>query len=332
VTPTLVEQLGSLAVLEGCPTDRLADLARQLHLVTVGDHDAVMSEGEPGSWFVLVVEGSATVIRGGREVETAAPGSILGELSLLRGSPRAATVVATSPVTALLGGAEAFEALLELPGVRERLARTVAQRLARSTRPVETALADGRRVWLRPILPSDREGLVVGLERLSPESRYQRFFTPVKVSESLLRYMSDIDYLDHFAWVVAVREGEGQAPVGIASARYIREAAEPSVAEIALEVVDDHQGRGVGRLLMGALAAAASIGGVEHFRAFVQEGNRPMRALLDRAGAEWTRAEPGVVETLVRAADLAGGVDETTFAELRDAARTIVSAASLALA
>lgn len=78
--------------------------------------------------------GEAQVIRddgeGERQVGTVAPGCIVGELSVLRGAPRSATVAATRPVTGYAGDAHAFSTLLDVPGVAERVARTARQRLS----------------------------------------------------------------------------------------------------------------------------------------------------------------------------------------------------------
>ena len=62
-------------------------------------------------------------------------------------------------------------------------------------------LKDGSRVLLRPVVATDRVVLAREFERLSPESRYRRFFGPLKVlSESLLDYLTTMDYVNHFAW------------------------------------------------------------------------------------------------------------------------------------
>src|SRR5688500_15299766 len=145
-------------------------------------------------------------------------------------------------------------------------------------------LADGTAVVLRPVLPTDRRHLARGLARMSAESRYRRFLTPMpRFTPWQLRYLTEVDQRDHLAWAVFVRETGGWA--GVAVGRCVRLAEDPSAAEFALTVVDDYQGRGLGRLLLGTLAMVAAPVGVERFVAEVLATNAPMTGLLERAGA-----------------------------------------------
>ena len=155
-------------------------------------------------------------------------------------------------------------------------------------------LADGTPVVLRPVLPTDRRHLVRGLARMSAESRYRRFLTPMpRFTPWHLRYLTEVDQREHLAWAVFVREAGGWA--GVAVGRCVRLADDPSAAEFALTVVDDHQGRGLGRLLLGTLALLALPAGVERFVAEVLASNAPMTRLLDRAGATVRPLGGGVV-------------------------------------
>lgn len=323
--------LGDLELFEQLSTEEAAALEARMSPIDFPPGAIVMRQGEPGDAFMLIIEGEAAVTRDGAEVGLLGPGSIVGELAVLRGAPRTATVVATSPLVGLRGDGGAFAALAEAPGVRERFGRTAAQRLAVSVRPVPTTLTDGTEVQIRPIVPDDLPTLEDALDKhFSMESHRKRFFSPGHVSPALISYLVDVNYLDHFAWVVlTVEDGTRR---GVASTRYIRLRDEPDVAEIALGVTDDYQGRGVGRLLMGALGAAAPVGDVQRFRASVLADNKPMRALLDRVGAHWRREEPGVVMTTVDVSNFAGLLDDATFTALQHSAHDIVAAATLALA
>src|SRR5688500_2712662 len=86
-----VADLGLFAEADG---RSLAALVDHLRRATYKPGDTVMREGEPGDCFLLISQGSAAVLRDGRKVGTAGPGSVVGELALLRGVPRNATVVA----------------------------------------------------------------------------------------------------------------------------------------------------------------------------------------------------------------------------------------------
>lgn len=141
------------------------------------------------------------------------------------------------------------------------------------------ALRDGSRITLRPIEPDDRATLAAGFERLSPESRYRRFFGPVaQLRERDLDYLTRVDHHDHEA-IVAVDPATAQ---GVGVARYVRTG--PEVAEPAMVVADDWQGRGLARLLLDALAERAAEEGVRRFEAPVLAGNDAAISALERLG------------------------------------------------
>src|SRR5688500_15949518 len=121
------------------------------------------------------------------------------------------------------------------------------------TVPSAIRLRDGSQVAVRPIEADDKARLKAGFERLSMESRYRRFFSPLpRLSASQLRYLTEVDHHDHEALVATDAGGDI-----IAVARYVRSQEEPQVAEVAVTVVDDLQGRGLGSALQDALADRA---------------------------------------------------------------------------
>lgn len=148
---------------------------------------------------------------------------------------------------------------------------------------VETSLRDGTPVLIRPVRPEDGELVRRGFERLSEQSRLQRFMTPLReLSEGQLRYFTELDFVDHLAWGAVLADHPEE---GIGIARCVRVPEEPSVAEAAVTVIDEYQGRGLGTLLLAILAFAAREAGISTFRAYVMEANAPMRELLDELGA-----------------------------------------------
>jgi len=150
-------------------------------------------------------------------------------------------------------------------------------------------LRDGSRVRVRPIQPNDKEALVRGLERLSQESTYRRFLRPVtRLSERELEYLTEIDYTNHFAWVAANADDDTH---GYGVARYIRDAKDPEVAEAAVAVVDDQQGKGLGTILMRLLVATARENGIKIFKGWVLGDNRKVLGPLERIGARRTPDE-----------------------------------------
>jgi len=139
-------------------------------------------------------------------------------------------------------------------------------------------LRDGTRVSVRPIEPEDRDALVAAFERLSPETRYRRFFGPVnKLSSRALDHLTIVDHTAHEA-LIALDEDDAI----VAVARYVRIA--EGEAEPAIVVADDWQGRGLGSRLLALLSQRALAEGVERFRAPVLARNRDAIALFRRLG------------------------------------------------
>lgn len=161
-------------------------------------------------------------------------------------------------------------------------------------RTAELTLPDGGRILLRPIRPDDKNDLIDGFSRLSPESRYRRFLTSMgRLDERALAYLTEIDYHDHFAWVAF--DAASPARPGVAVARYVRLAGEPGVAEAAVTVADDYQRRGLGRLLLESLIPVALDNGITTFRGYLLVENHPMAELLRSLGARLKVDEPGVL-------------------------------------
>jgi RimJ/RimL family protein N-acetyltransferase len=159
---------------------------------------------------------------------------------------------------------------------------------------IELYARDGNPIRVRPILPQDKGRLLDAFHRLSLESRIRRFMSPVaELSQEQLRYLTEIDYRDHMAWV-ALDPTQPDMP-GIGVARYVRLPSEPAVAEAAVTVVDEHQGRGVGTILMGMLTLSAQQMGITTLRAYVLEENRPMLEILRGLGATVSHEEAGVL-------------------------------------
>lgn len=162
----------------------------------------------------------------------------------------------------------------------------------------EGVLDDGTRVRLRPIRPDDKQRLARGLAQLSPASRYLRFFSNVDhFTADQLRYLTEVDFVDHCAWIADLPDVPGQPGVGVA--RWIRARNAPGEAEAAVIVADPLQGRGIGTALLWVLARSALERGVEAFRVAVMGENHPMLRLLTQAGATHGPWESGVVEFLV---------------------------------
>jgi RimJ/RimL family protein N-acetyltransferase len=142
-------------------------------------------------------------------------------------------------------------------------------------------LRDGEEILIRPIRPDDRDELAAGLRRLSPESRYRRFFTPTnELSAAELSYLTEVDHHDHEALVALEPDTEH----GIGVARFVRSTDDREVAEVAVAVADSWQNRGVATALLGHLTQRAREEGVRRFSAEILADNRPMLELIDELG------------------------------------------------
>jgi RimJ/RimL family protein N-acetyltransferase len=142
-------------------------------------------------------------------------------------------------------------------------------------------LPDGAEVLIRPIRADDKRLLEEGLRRLSDESVQRRFLSPKRsFTRTELRYLTEVDGRNHVAFVVEdPHEAERRL---IAVARFVRLVGDPEAAEAAIVVADDWQGRRLGTLLVGRLAAEAQRVGIRRFTATMAADNRPAHRLMAR--------------------------------------------------
>jgi RimJ/RimL family protein N-acetyltransferase len=154
-------------------------------------------------------------------------------------------------------------------------------------------LRDGSAVRIRQVQSADAALLADGFARLSPRSRQLRFLTRKKqLSSAELRYLTDVDHHDHEA-LVALSHADGR---GVGIARYIRHADDPHAAEIAVTIVDDWQGRGLGTELVTRLSNRARHEGIHRFTALVAEDNVAVARMLRSTSARLAGRGPGTAE------------------------------------
>jgi len=152
-------------------------------------------------------------------------------------------------------------------------------------------------VVVRPIGPDDKRRLSDAFERSSPESRYRRFLSPTnKLQSSQLRYLTEIDHHRH----EGIQAVDPHTDDGVGVARFVRSPEDPSLAEVAVAVDDEWQGRGLGTVLLHDLAARAHEEGIERFSASVLAENKPMIGAFHKLGeVRVTGRDTGVVELLI---------------------------------
>ncbi|OBK54593.1 acetyltransferase [Mycobacterium kubicae] len=297
LTGARVEELARMDIFAGCPVEDLLPLAASVAPLRSTAGQVLMQQGEQAVSFLLISSGRAEITHVGEDgvviVEQALPGTIVGEIALLRNIPRTATVTTIEPLTGWIGDNDALARMVHIPGIMHRLLLTVRQRLAAFVTPIPVRLRDGTELTLRPVLPGDRERTVHGHVHFSSETLYRRFMSARVPTERLMHYLAEVDYVDHFVWVMTDRGDP------VADARFVRDDADPTVAEIAFTVADAYQHRGIGTFLIDALAVAARVDGVERFSARMLSDNAPMRAIMDRHGAVWQREDIGVITTVI---------------------------------
>ena len=159
-------------------------------------------------------------------------------------------------------------------------------------------LADGGRILVRPLLPSDRGELADRYLELSPEARRLRFFNaPDHLSSRLLDYLMDVDGPDRCALVAFDLDDEDTPGVGLA--RYVRSRDDPGCAEAAVTVIDHHHNRGIASTLLRRLAEEARRHDISTFTASVMWENRALLDGLRAFGAEVVPCEPGVASVRI---------------------------------
>jgi RimJ/RimL family protein N-acetyltransferase len=164
---------------------------------------------------------------------------------------------------------------------------------AKPARGAAVVLRDGSAVLIRPVRGADAPLLAEGFTRLSARSRRMRFLMRKdELSAAELRYFTDVDHHDHEA-LGAVSRDHG---LGVGVARYVRDADDPRAAEIAVTVVDDWQGRGLGTELLAQLSERARQEGIRRFTALAAADNAPVAGLLRNMGAELVGNGPDAVE------------------------------------
>jgi acyl-CoA synthetase (NDP forming)/RimJ/RimL family protein N-acetyltransferase len=181
----------------------------------------------------------------------------------------------------------------------------------------DVVLSDGATAHLRPIRPDDADRLVEFYGRVSDDSKYFRFFVPYPtLSPRDVETFTQVDHTDRVALIVLI--GDEMIAVG----RYER--IDAGQAEVAFLVEDDHQGRGVGSVLLEHLAQAARERGIGRFVAEVLPHNHKMITVFSEAGYTIaSRLTDGIVHVEFEIRPTDDSIDVMTAREHRAEARSI---------
>ena len=118
----LADVLATVGLFSRCTSGERRTIARHAQTASLPTGTDLVLEGEPGDALFMIIDGKAAVLRDGVEVTQVGPGSHFGELAILDGAPRSATVRAVSDVKVAVLGIRMFRTLLrEVPDLAEQL-------------------------------------------------------------------------------------------------------------------------------------------------------------------------------------------------------------------
>ncbi len=162
-------------------------------------------------------------------------------------------------------------------------------------------LKDGSQVTLRAIRPDDAPRLQQAFSQLTPHTIYMRFLQAAKeLTDQQARELAEVDYQQRMAIVGYILEG-GQERL-VAVARYgMLEREQPGLAEAAIVVRDDYQGRGLGKIAMQRLVRYAAEHGVRGLVATVHANNGPVLSFIRNSGLPFKKKmiEPAIWEIII---------------------------------
>jgi CRP-like cAMP-binding protein len=125
-----IDRLSQVPMFSACSRKDLGLIARYADELSVDAGQVLIKEDDAGREFYVIAEGKASVTRGGREIGMLGPGNYFGELALLDGQRRDATVTTTTPAELLVVGVREFMTLLEdVPQLTRKLLAGMARRL-----------------------------------------------------------------------------------------------------------------------------------------------------------------------------------------------------------
>jgi len=130
-TTELVEHLSRVPIFESCSKKELQTIAKQVREITHEAGHVIAAEGEPGAGLFVIDSGEADVTIGGRKVNHMKAGEFFGEMALLDGGERVASVTAITDVELLMLHRDEFNEmlLLAMPTIAPKLLAVVGRRI-----------------------------------------------------------------------------------------------------------------------------------------------------------------------------------------------------------
>lgn len=129
--------LAQVPLFEGLSRRHLKKIAEHADEISFREKETIVEADQPGGTFFIIIEGEVKVMQKGRIIARAGPGEFFGEISLLDGGPRTASVVASTPVVAVRLFKSSFDKVVrEEPGVAGKILAVVARRLREAEKTV----------------------------------------------------------------------------------------------------------------------------------------------------------------------------------------------------
>src|SRR4051794_37206069 len=154
-----------------------------------------------------------------------------------------------------------------------------------STYRAEEILRDGGSIVVRAILADDKARLLEHFSRLSARSVYFRFFNVKKrLSDDELARFTELDFTRNVGLVATLVDDGAEHIIGVGRFNTLGDEGTPWRAEVAFAVADEHQGRGIGTLLLDHLVPSARANGVREFQANVLGENNQMLDVFTKSG------------------------------------------------
>lgn len=133
-----IERLKEVPLFEGCSPKQLRSVARIARVFDVAAETVLARAGEPGDEFFLIIDGTVRAEVSAEKRVLLRPGEFFGEMSILDGGPRSATVVADTPVRLLVISRRHFSELLkDVPGLTQILLATLSRRVRQAEERAE---------------------------------------------------------------------------------------------------------------------------------------------------------------------------------------------------
>src|SRR5579863_1197449 len=188
----------------------------------------------------------------------------------------------------------------------------------------EEILRDGGSIHIRALRPDDRERLLDHFKGLSQQSRYYRFFGLKRsMSDAELVRPTQLDFVAHVGLVATLRDATAERFIGVA--RYIR-GDDPTHAEVSFAVLDQHQGRGIGSILLDHLSRIARSSGIVELEADVLGDNNRMLEVFAKSGFKVRRSNAsGVIHVAFPTAETDLSIEASSARQWFAAARSVAS-------